>query len=54
MWGFWRRRKRLDERAKIIQLMDQAILKEGGVAMMSNDEIRMVNYILFTRFLFKL
>uniref|UniRef100_A0A1B6FDL0 Letm1 RBD domain-containing protein n=1 Tax=Cuerna arida TaxID=1464854 RepID=A0A1B6FDL0_9HEMI len=36
----WRRRQRLAERAKLIQLMDIAICKEGGVSCLSQDEIR--------------
>ncbi|XP_075230377.1 LETM1 domain-containing protein 1 isoform X2 [Lycorma delicatula] len=36
----WRRRTRLEQRAKLIQLMDRAIVKEGGIATLSNDEIR--------------
>ncbi|XP_054275647.1 LETM1 domain-containing protein 1 [Macrosteles quadrilineatus] len=36
----WRRRRRLAERAKLVQLMDQAICREGGVSSLSQDEIR--------------
>uniref|UniRef100_A0A1B6K9D4 Letm1 RBD domain-containing protein n=1 Tax=Graphocephala atropunctata TaxID=36148 RepID=A0A1B6K9D4_9HEMI len=35
----WRRRHRLAERAKLIQLMDIAICKEGGVSCLSHDEL---------------
>lgn len=38
----WRRRKRLLDRAKLIHLMDLAIVKEGGVEKLTNDEIRAV------------
>lgn len=36
----WRRRKRLSYRAHIIQLMDEAIVREGGVTELSQEEIR--------------
>lgn len=36
----WRRRKRLSYRARIIQLMDEAIVREGGVTELSQEEIR--------------
>lgn len=39
----WRRRKRLEERAKMIHHMDLAIVREGGVEAMSQDEIRTVS-----------
>lgn len=45
MYGIWRTRKRLSERAKIIQLMDRAILKEGGVGSLNHDEIRMACFL---------
>lgn len=38
----WRRRKRLSYRARIIQLMDEAIVREGGVTELSQEEIRWV------------
>lgn len=39
--GLWRSRKKLYERARLIQLMDRAILKEGGVSSLSHDDVRM-------------
>ncbi|XP_073974983.1 LETM1 domain-containing protein 1 [Rhodnius prolixus] len=41
----WRRRKRLLDRAKLIHLMDLAIVKEGGVEKLTNDEIRAACFI---------
>lgn len=41
MYGFWRKKYRLSERAKLIQLMDLAIIREGGVSKMTHDDIRM-------------
>lgn len=46
----WRRRKRLSYRARIIQLMDEAIIREGGVTELSQEEIRWVceqNYLQY-------
>lgn len=45
MYGFWRKKYRLSERAKLIQLMDLAIIREGGVSKMTHDDIRMVSII---------
>lgn len=39
----WRRVKRLSERAKLIHLMDLAILREGGVTELTHEEIRWVS-----------
>ncbi|RZF35409.1 hypothetical protein LSTR_LSTR015903 [Laodelphax striatellus] len=36
----WRRRTRLAERAEFLQLMDQAIVREGGVSKLSIEELK--------------
>uniref|UniRef100_A0A0A9XR60 LETM1 domain-containing protein 1 n=2 Tax=Lygus hesperus TaxID=30085 RepID=A0A0A9XR60_LYGHE len=41
----WRRRKRLLERAKMIYYMDLAIMREGGVEAMSQEDVRTACFI---------
>lgn len=36
----WNRRNRLYDRAHLIKLMDLAIIREGGVEILSQDEIK--------------
>lgn len=48
MHSMWRRRRRLADHARIIHEIDLAILREGGVEAMTQDELRLVNFINYS------